>query len=163
MSVKIDFNVQGNKEVADRFYTETLALKGKVERDIDDAINTFYSEYYEVIENIILYDTPDVKESLIYRITNKGLSIFHIAGKLWLINKYKENLSNNTNNISLDKDLNYILNCYSRLEDCLGSDRKYCILYMTDFTGYTLKDYLQDFSNQLVNIGDTWQDVKNLK
>lgn len=130
---------------------------------IDDAINTFYSEYYEVIENIILYDTPDVKESLIYRITNKGLSIFHIAGKLWLINKYKENLSNNTNNISLDKDLNYILNCYSRLEDCLGSDRKYCILYMTDFTGYTLKDYLQDFSNQLVNIGDTWQDVRNLK
>lgn len=72
-------------------------------------------------------------------------------------------MSNNTNNISLDKDLNYILNCYSRLEDCLGSDRKYCILYMTDFTGYTLKDYLQDFSNQLVNIGDTWQDVKNLK
>ena len=40
MSVKIDFNVQGNKEVADRFYTETLTLKGKVERDIDDAINT---------------------------------------------------------------------------------------------------------------------------
>ena len=40
MSIKIDFNVQGNREVSDRFYTETITLKGKIERDIDDAINT---------------------------------------------------------------------------------------------------------------------------
>lgn len=130
---------------------------------IDDASSTFYAEYMSVIDNIILCDTPDVKESIVYRSFGNGMSIFHIAGKIWLINKYKEIISNSTNNVGLDKELKYIFNCYNRLEDCLGSDRKYCILYMSDFSGITLKEYLENFTVYLVNMGKKWQDVRNLK
>lgn len=130
---------------------------------IDDASSTFFGEYGHIIENIILCDTPDVKESTVYRSFGNGMSIFHIAGKTWLINKYKDFIANSINNVVLDKELKYIFNCYSRLEDCLGSDRKYCILYMSDFSGVTLKEYLEEFAVQLVKMGKKWQDARNLK
>lgn len=130
---------------------------------IDDASSTFFGEYGEIIENIILCDTPDVKDSTVYRSFGNGMSVFHIAGKIWLINKYKDFIANSINNVVLDKELKYIFNCYSRLEDCLGSDRKYCILYMSDFSGVTLKEYLEEFAVHLVKMGKKWQDARNLK
>ena len=116
---------------------------------IDNAFATFYSEFKEVIEEIILHDTPDDKETLVYRYQGTGESIFHIAARLWLYNKYIQN--KDIINFKLDKDLKYILNCYSQLESYFGKGRKYCILYMMDFKNQTLVDYLQNFADQLID------------
>ena len=116
---------------------------------IENAYNTFYGEYSNVVENILIADSPDVKDALIYRNFWDGISIFHLAGRIWLYDKYRESILNNLN-INLDEDLNYILNCYAKLETCFGDDRNYCIRYMTDFTGLTLTAYLQEFVHELI-------------
>lgn len=119
----------------------------------DSAYETFHAEYGAIIDRVIINDTPDVKDSMIYRTFGSGTSIFHLAGKLWILNKYKEFYTNNKNNMDLDQELKYIFNSYRRLEDCFGSDRQYCILYMSDFSGITLKEYLEKFTVELVEMG----------
>lgn len=114
----------------------------------DNAYETFYAEYKDVLDNVILHDTLDNKETLIYRYHNSGESMFHIAAKLWLFSHYVDN--KNKVNFNLDKDMKYILECYARLETCFGHNRKYCISYMTDFSGMTLIDYLQEFCDMVV-------------
>jgi hypothetical protein len=130
----------------------------------DCAYDTFHAEYGYILNNIIINDTPDVKDSMIYRTFGSGTSIFHLAGKLWILNKYKEFYTNNKNNMDLDQELKYIFNSYRRLEDCFGSDRQYCILYMSDFSGITLKEYLEKFTvdlleNRCDNINETNKDI----
>jgi hypothetical protein len=119
---------------------------------IENAYETFYGEYKDVIENIILYDTVDLKESLVYRYFSTGESIFHMAGKIWLFEKYmdKQHMLITERNYELDEEIKYVLNCYQKLEEIMNS--KFSIIYMTDFFDISLMDYLQDFlSNLKVN------------
>ena len=116
---------------------------------IENSYNTFYGEFVDVIEHIILSDSPDVKDALIYRNFGDGISIFHIASRLWLYEKYRESIINNLN-INLTEELTYILKCYASLETCFGENRTYCIRYMLDFNGMTLTAYLQEFVHELL-------------
>lgn len=115
---------------------------------IDGAFETFYAEYKEIIDKIILTDTQDDKDSLIYRHLYTGISIFHVAAQLWLYKKQYDSIIYNLN-IDMTKELSYIYNCYGKLEKCIGDDRTYCILYMTDFSGITLTNFLEKFVSEL--------------
>lgn len=115
----------------------------------DNSYNTFYGEYADVIELIILSDTYDNKDSIIYRNFDSGLSVFHLASKMYMYNKYKK-LLNGELNINLNDEKTYILECYRQLELCLGDDREYCIRYIEDFNGTKLIDYLTNYTNSLV-------------
>jgi len=112
---------------------------------IDNAYSTFYAEYKEVIDNIISYDTIDVKESLVYRYFYTGESIFHIAGKIWLYEKDSkyEDIPINERHSNLNEQFKYMLECYENLETVMG--KKFSIMYMTDFRDETLFDYLTTF------------------
>ena len=111
---------------------------------IENAYNTFYSEYKDVIENILLYDSPDMKESLIYRYYGSGLSIFHVAAKIWIFNKSYRELNNGLiTKESMSKAMEEVLKCYGELED--RTNNIHSIVYMTDFRGVTLYDYLVGF------------------
>jgi len=116
---------------------------------VDGAFETFYAEYKDIIENIILCDNISIKESLVYRYFYTGESVFHIAGKIWIFEKFTEKrdilIIEGMNDIR--KELKYILNCYNKLEKIMSSD--FCISYMKDFSGITLFDYLQQFLNSL--------------
>ncbi len=57
---------------------------------IDNAYDTFYAEYVEVLNNIIDNDSPEIKHSIVYRNYPNGDSIFHIAAKLWLLEKWED-------------------------------------------------------------------------
>jgi len=111
---------------------------------IENAYNTFYFEYKDVIENILLYGSPDMKESLIYRYYGSGVSIFHIAAKIWIFNKsYRESNNGLITKESMIKAMKDVLKCYGELEDRINNIHS--IVYMTDFSGVTLCDYLVDF------------------
>lgn len=115
---------------------------------IDEVYDTFHGEYRNVIEEIILHDTLDDKETLVFRYAKTGESPFHIAGKMWLYEKWTQSKRNDGGK-SIDKDLQFILSCYEKLEKRFGPKRKYCILYLMDFSGKTLVDYLVDFLDEL--------------
>jgi hypothetical protein len=116
---------------------------------IDQAYGTFYGEYKDIIEEIILHDTPDDKDTLVFRYPETGESVFHIAAKLWLLQKHNSNV--NTINYNIDKELRYILECYTRIEQYFGNKRKYCILYMMDFNNNTLVDCLQSYVENILS------------
>ncbi len=115
---------------------------------IDGMYDTFHGEYKTIIENIILYDTIDEKETLVYRYHNTGVSIFHIAGKMWLYEKWFKSKESNQD-INMKDELEFVLNSYKNLEYAFGSNRRFCILYLMDFSGKTLVDYLYDFLYEL--------------
>lgn len=115
---------------------------------IEEAYDTFYGEYKNLVEEIILHDTLDDKETLVYRNVRTGESPFHIAGKMWLYDKWMESVRNSGGK-NIDKDLKFIASCYENLENRFGSERRCCILYMMDFTGKTLMDYLSEFLDEL--------------
>ena len=115
---------------------------------IEEAYDTFYGEYKNLVEEIILHDTLDDKETLVYRNARTGESPFHIAGKMWLYEKWSESVRNSGSK-NIDKDLKFITSCYENLEKRFGSERRCCILYMMDFTGKTLLDYLSEFLDEL--------------
>ena len=117
---------------------------------VDEVYDTFYGEYKNLVEDIILHDTLDDKETLVYRYARTGESPFHIAGKMWLYEKWSE-ARRNSGGKSIDKDLKFILSCYANLEKRFGPRRKFCILYLMDFSGKTLVDYLTDFLDELQN------------
>jgi len=117
---------------------------------IDQVYDTFHGEYKNVVEDIILHDTLDEKETLVYRYCKTGESPFHIAGKMWLYGKWIE-VKRNGRGETIDKDLRFILSCYENFEKRFGSNRKFCILYLMDFSGKTLVDYLTDFLDELQN------------
>jgi len=116
---------------------------------VEQAFETFYAEYKNVIEKILLYDTIDMKESLVYRYFFTGESIFHIGAKTWLFEKYmqKGDLLPSIRIYDLEKEMKFILNCYQKLENIMNS--KFSIVYMTDFYDITLMEYLQVFLNNL--------------
>lgn len=116
---------------------------------IDQAIETFYAEYHEVIDNIVNCDSIDVKDSSVYRQYPLGESVFHMAAKMWLLEKYKESKTNSS--ISMQKELKYVLTCYQKLETCFGPSRRHCIVYMMDFFGKTLVDYLNEFMSGMTD------------
>ena len=116
---------------------------------IEEATETFYAEYYEVIDNITNYDSIDDKDSAVYRHYPLGESVFHMAAQMWLLEKYNESKTNDS--ISLNKELRYVLQCYQKLEACFGPSRRHCIVYMMDFSGKTLVDYLNDFMTDISN------------
>jgi hypothetical protein len=119
---------------------------------IEEAYDTFHGEYKNLVEEIVLHDTLDDKETLVYRNARTGESPFHVAGKMWLYEKWSESVRNSGGK-NIDKDLKFILSCYENLEKRFGSDRRFCILYMMDFTGKTLVDYLTEFLDELQ---DNW-------
>jgi len=114
---------------------------------IDQVYETFFGEYTDVLNNIIENDSPDAKDSVVYRYYPMGESVFHMAAKMWLMEKYNESKTNI--NINLNKELKYILNCYQRLEKCFGKDRSHCIVYMMDFSGKIMLDYLNDYLDEI--------------
>ena len=116
---------------------------------IEDATETFYGEYKKVIENIILYDTLDLKESLVYRYFTTGESVFHIAGKIWLFEKYSEkhDMLPTERNYELNEEIKHVLKSYNKLEKIMNGE--FSIIYMTDFFDVTLMDYLQHFLDSL--------------
>jgi hypothetical protein len=116
---------------------------------IDGAYNTFYGEYKTIIDKILMYDTADVKESLIYRYYNTGETIFHTAAKTWILEKFdeKRNILITKRIESIDQELKYVTACYNRLEDVMN--KKFSIVYMTDFYGTALLDYLLEFTQYL--------------
>ena len=116
---------------------------------IDQAISTFYAEYYDVIDKIITHDSADVKESAVYRQYPLGESVFHMAAKMWLVEKFKESKTNDS--INLDSELKYIFSCYRMLEECFGPARRHCIMYMMDFFEKPLIDYLNEFMDEVSN------------
>jgi len=113
---------------------------------IEKAYDTFCAEFKDTIENIILYDSPNMKESMIYRYNRIGISIFHIAAKIWLFNIYHKTITSSEyadiKEIT-SKAIKNVLDCYQELELCINS--KNSIVYMEDFTGTTLIDYLFSF------------------
>ena len=117
---------------------------------IDEMYDTFHGEYKNLVEEIILHDTLDDKETLVYRYSRTGESPFHIAGKMWLYEKWSES-KRNSGGKSIDKDLKFILSCYEKLEMRFNPKGKFCILYLMDFSGKTLVDYLTDFLDELQN------------
>lgn len=117
---------------------------------IDEVYDTFHGEYKNLVEEIILHDTLDDKETLVYRYSKTGESPFHIAGKMWLYEKWSESKRNGGGK-NIDKDLKFILNCYEKLEMRFSPRQKFCILYLMDFSGKTLVDYLTDFLDELQN------------
>ena len=117
---------------------------------VDNVYDSFYGEYRDLLEDIIIHDTLDDKETLVFRTFFNGETPFHLAGKMWLYEKYATYKKGGINS-NLDKDLAYILICYESLETRFGKDRKFCILYMVDFSGKTLIDYLTDFVEELQN------------
>lgn len=117
---------------------------------IDNAYHSFYGEYKYLIEEIILHDTLDDKETLVYRNPSTGESPFHIAGKMWLYEKWIE-AKNEGGGKTIDNDLKFILNRYQNLEKCFGPKGRLSILYLMDFNGDTLVDYLSNFMDSLQN------------
>ena len=117
---------------------------------IDEVYDTFHGEYKNLIEDIMLHDTLDDKETLVYRYAKTGESPFHIAGKMWLYDKWIEAKRSGGGKM-IDKDQKFILSCYENLEKRFGPKRKFCILYLMDFSGKTLVDYLADFLDELQN------------
>jgi len=117
---------------------------------IDQVYDTFHGEYKNLVEDIMLYDTLDEKETLVYRYHKTGETPFHLAAKMWLYEKWIESKRNNGGK-NIDKELNFILSCYESLEKRFGPKRKFCILYLMDFSGKTLVDYLSDFLDELQN------------
>lgn len=117
---------------------------------IDQAYDTFHGEYKNLVEEIILHDTLTEKETLVYRYYKTGESPFHIAGKMWLYEKWLKS-KRTIRGKSIDKELHFILSCYENLEKRFGTDRNFCILYIMDFSGKTLMDYLTDFLDELQN------------
>lgn len=114
----------------------------------EKAYNTFYGEYKDVIKNILLYDTPNIKETLVYRYFKTGISIFHVAAKIWIFNKYYADRGKGIcTKGNTAKIVKYVLRCYEELEKVIGEDR--CIVYMMDFNGVRLIDYLMAFTESI--------------
>lgn len=115
----------------------------------DNAYATFAGEYKDAVENIILYDNPLEKEHLIYRFEDSGETVFHSAAKIWLYKKYRDSIRKSIK-LNLEKELNYILQCYEELEWYFGDDRKYCLLYLMNNNNDVLLDTLTEFISSLV-------------
>lgn len=118
---------------------------------IDGAYSTFYGEYKGIIDNILFYDTIDVKESLVYRYFYTGESIFHIAGKVWLLEKFAEteNILVNDRLTMLNKSFKHMMECYVNLE--IVMNRPMSIIHMHDFEGVSLFVYLSSFLEDIRN------------
>jgi len=121
---------------------------------IEKAYDTFCAEFKDTIENIILYESPNMKESLIYRYSRTGVSIFHIAAKIWIYKAYDASIRSTVYTDSKEitsKTLKSVLECYQALESRINSEN--AIIYMTDFTGVTLIDYLSNFIHDIEENG----------
>ena len=118
---------------------------------IDKAYETFHAQYKEILAGIMLYDTVDVKEAMVYRYYATGESIFHIAAKIWMFEKYTEVKQDSPELIGYEVNsaLKYVLECYEKLETIMNV--KFGISYLTDFYDMTLLDYLQHFAEDLKN------------
>lgn len=116
----------------------------------EKAYGTFYYEYRDVIEHILLCDSPNSKESLIYRFYGTGVSVFHIAAKVWIFKKCYDKLNSGLPIDELiEKELENVLNCYKEIENRIN--RNNCILGMNDFTGVILYDYILNFVEEVEN------------
>ena len=116
---------------------------------VDKAYSTFYGEYKDSVDSVLVYSTINDKESLVYRYFYTGESIFHIAGKIWMYEKYLDNegvlITEKLKN--LNTEFKHMLECYQGLENAMG--KKHSIMYMTDFENVSLLDYLTNFLDDI--------------
>lgn len=117
----------------------------------DQLFDTFYAEYYTVLNNIILNDTPFSKETLVFRYHHGGDCFFHLAAKINLMKVKKEFEHSVELNEQINKELSHILICYIKLGRCFGPGMGDSILSIKDFSGKKLKLYLIDFCTELCN------------
>lgn len=117
----------------------------------DQLFDTFYAEYYSLLNNILIHDTPFSKETLVYRYYLNGDSLFHLAAKVRLIQIKKDFEDSKELPNEINKELSHILICYIKLGRCFGPGMGDCILSIKDFSGKKLKQYLIDFCIELYN------------
>lgn len=112
--------------------------------------DTFYGEYCDVLNKIISIESTNIKEIVVYR-GKSGDSVFHLAAKLWLLNTYDKHKDEIKISDIINKELAHILGCYVKLGRCFGNGMSDCILSMRDFSGKDLRQFLIDFSLELVD------------
>ena len=115
----------------------------------EDLVDTFCSEYIDVIGKIVSNDSPLKKESVVYRFKN-GETIFHLAAKIHLLDVADKNIGSIKLNELIDKELNNILIAYTKLGRSLNKKHD-AILSIKDYIGKPLKQYMIDFSLELKN------------
>lgn len=124
---------------------------------VDGMTETFYSEYCHILNNIVCFDTPYAKETMVYRYHNNGETIFHLAGKMWLIYTIKKMKDQSQLKIAkeISRQTTTILSSYGTLGKCFGQGMGDCILSLRDFTGKPLKEFLMDYSEEICDINET--------
>jgi hypothetical protein len=115
----------------------------------EDMVDTFCSEYIDVIAKIVSSDSPNKKESVVYRFKN-GETIFHLAAKIHLLDIADKNTGSIKLSEMINKELNNILIAYTKLGRSLNRKND-AILSIKDYTGKSLKQYMTDFSLELTN------------
>lgn len=117
---------------------------------IDNAYETFCAQYGKVIMDIISHGDIKDKESLVYRYYGNGETIFHVAGKIWLINKYFKNMDDlgYSGNMIYD-ELKQVLTCYEELGKRLPLKGSLSILFTSDYNGNTVERYLRKFADEI--------------
>lgn len=111
-----------------------------------------YSEFKPQFNSIISAKKEN-KKSLIYREYNTGMTIFHVAGKLRVLNRLHNELGSTLGKKikAIDTELNYILNCYRDFGSVFDDGNELTIPYIEDYNGTYLVDYLTNFVDDLVN------------
>lgn len=124
---------------------------------VDGLVETFYSEYCNILNNVVYFDTPYAKETMVYRHHTSGESLFHLAGKMWLILAMKKHSGQSPANIEkeIGRQLGTVFSSYASLGKCFGKGMGGCILSLRDFTGKPLKEFLTDYSTEICNSNES--------
>lgn len=120
---------------------------------IDEMYMSFYGEYRDTLHKV-LGATINSKDSLVYRYYGSGESIFHVAGKLWLLKVLELNINDAMpmKIARLEYELEYIVECYSKLGELFDLGNSECISDIKDYSGQSLYDYLNRILEDLCNM-----------